>query len=191
MKIYDISQELLGSAVYPGDPQPTVTKLCSMADGDLYNLSHFCACAHNGTHIDAPYHFFDNGNTIDKMNIDAFVGECYVVSFTGDINQADAQSIVAAANCPRIIIKGNATVTSDAARVFASSGILLVGCEGQSVGDVNAPAEVHKILLSKNIALLEGIVLDSVIDGRYFLSCAPLNIEGFDGSPCRAILIEF
>ena len=190
MKIYDISQELLSCNVYDGDPKPIATKIMN-AECDGYNLSCLSMCAHNGTHIDAPYHFFDNGNTIDKMNIDAFVGECYVVSFTGDINRADAQSIVAAANCLRIIIKGNATVTSDAARVFASSGILLVGCEGQSVGDVNAPAEVHKILLSKNIALLEGIVLDSVIDGRYFLSCAPLNIEGFDGSPCRAILIEF
>ena len=190
MKIYDISQELLSCSVYEGDPVPEKIQIKN-AHNDGYNLSCLSMCAHNGTHIDAPYHFFDNGSTIDKMDISAFVGECYVVSCSGNISLADAQNIVKTANCPRILIKGNATVTGDAARVFASSDILLVGCEGQSVGDVTAPAEVHKILLSKSIALLEGIVLDSVIDGRYFLSCAPLNIEGFDGSPCRAILIEF
>ena len=190
MKIYDISQEVLSCNVYEGDPKPIATKIMN-TECDGYNLSCISMCAHNGTHIDAPYHFFDNGNTVNKMDISAFVGECYVVSCAGDISQTDAQNIVDMANCPRILIKGNATVTSDAARVFADSDILLVGCEGQSVGDINAPANVHKILLSKNIALLEGIVLDSVLDGKYFLSCAPLNIEGFDGSPCRAILIEF
>ncbi|MBQ7086691.1 MAG: cyclase, partial [Clostridia bacterium] len=58
------------------------------------------------------------------------------------------------------------------------------------VGDENAPMAVHKILLSQNIVLLEGVVLDEAKEGKYFLSAAPLNIKGFDGSPCRAYLIE-
>ena len=190
MKIYDISQELLTCNVYEGDPVPIGTKIKNVSD-DGYNLSCISMCAHNGTHIDAPYHFLDSGNTVDKMDISAFVGECYVVSCTGDISQSDAQSIVDIANCPRILIKGDATITADAAKVLADANILIVGCEGQSVGDVNAPAAVHKILLSQNIALLEGIVLKDIPCGKYFLSCAPLNIAGFDGSPCRATLIDF
>ena len=88
------------------------------------------------------------------------------------------------------MIKGDATVTEAAARAFANAEILLIGNESQSVGPLDSPMAVHKILLSKNIALLEGIVLDKAQEGRYILNCAPLNIKGFEGSPCRAILIE-
>ena len=49
--------------------------------------------------------------------------------------------------------------------------------------------QVHKILLSQNIVLLEGIVLKAVPEGHYFLSAAPLNLAGSDGAPCRAYLI--
>ena len=64
MKIYDISQEVFNCEVFPGDPKPE-KKICnSMEKGDLYNLSSFSMCAHNGTHIDAPFHFFKNGKTV-------------------------------------------------------------------------------------------------------------------------------
>ncbi|MBR4879284.1 MAG: cyclase, partial [Clostridia bacterium] len=65
-----------------------------------------------------------------------------------------------------------------------------IGNEGVSVGPENAPMAVHKILLSQGITLLEGILLDGVSEGKYFLSAAPLNLKGSDGSPCRAYLIE-
>ena len=71
MKIYDISQELLSCDVYEGDPAPEGTQIKNVKD-DGYNLSCLSLCAHNGTHIDAPYHFLDDGNTIDKMDISIF-----------------------------------------------------------------------------------------------------------------------
>ena len=88
------------------------------------------------------------------------------------------------------MIKGDATVTEDAARVFATAGILLLGNESQTVGPENAPMAVHKILLSKGIVLLEGIVLDGAKEGRYILNAAPLNLKGFEGAPVRALLID-
>ena len=62
MKIYDISQEVFHCRVYPGDPMPEKKVLHSMEKGELYNLTAFSMCAHNGTHIDAPRHFIKNGN---------------------------------------------------------------------------------------------------------------------------------
>ena len=50
--------------------------------------------------------------------------------------------------------------------------------------------EVHLILLGAEVVLLEGIVLKEVEEGKYFLSAAPLNLGGSDGSPCRAVLIR-
>ena len=90
----------------------------------------------------------------------------------------------------RILIGGKAIVTAEAAEVFASSGIKLLGNEGQTVGPEDAPMHVHLILLRREVALLEGIVLTEVPEGRYFLSAAPLNLGGCDGAPCRAYLIK-
>jgi len=190
MKIYDISQEVFSCAVYPGDPQPEKQTLCSMVAGDLYNLTSFAMCAHNGTHVDAPFHFFRNGKTVDQMDLSIFVGDCYVARHEGDVTTVDAQEILKKAEgVERILIAGNATVTAEAAEVFATGGIKLLGNEGQTVGPEDAPMQVHLILLRRGIALLEGIVLQDVPEGRYFLSAAPLNLGGVDGAPCRAYLI--
>ena len=194
MKIIDISQELLSCSVYEGDPTPKVNRIIDMADGGVYNLSALSLCAHNGTHIDAPLHFFENGRAVHEIALEHFVGECFVAEANGNMSATDACEILKKAQNigaeKRILIKGEATVTKEAAQIFADADILIIGVESQSVGPINAPMQVHKILLSKNIVLLEGIVLDDAREGRYFLNCAPLNVEGIEGSPCRAILIE-
>ncbi len=194
MKIIDISQEVLGCKVYPGDPKPKTDEISRIDKGGLYNLSAFSMCAHNGTHIDAPFHFINEGKKVDEISLDAFVGVCFVAEHEGDILIADAYKIMEKATNAdakeRVLIKGNAVVTEEAARVFALSGIKLLGNESQTVGPESGPMEVHKILLEKDIVLLEGINLASVYEGQYFLSAAPLNLKGFDGSPCRAYLIK-
>ena len=190
MKLYDISQEVFSCAVYPGDPAPEKQLLSSTAAGDLYNLTAFSMCAHNGTHVDAPFHFLPEGKTVGQLPLEIFVGDCHVARREGDVTAADAAAILrSAGDVRRILIAGNCTVTEEAARVFAASGILLLGNESQSVGPEDAPMAVHCALLSRGIALLEGLVLTQVPEGRYFLCAAPLNLSGADGAPCRALLI--
>ena len=191
MRIYDISQEVFSCAVYPGDPSPEKQILSATAAGDLYNLTAFSMCAHNGTHIDAPFHFLPGGKTVEQMPLETFVGDCYVARHRGDVTAADAHAILkSSGGSERILIAGNVTVTEEAAQAFAASGIRLLGNEGQSVGPEEAPMAVHLALLGRGVALLEGIVLTGIPEGRYFLSAAPLNLAGTDGAPCRAILIE-
>ena len=186
--IIDISQEVLSCKVYPGDPSPEVSKLCDMNQGEVYNLTSISVCNHNGTHVDAPAHFLKDGKTIDQIGLDSFVGPCYVARHIGKLNAEDAKNMLGFAE--RILIAGDATVTAEAAKVFATSGIKLLGTESQSVGPEDAPMEVHKILLEAGVVLLEGIVLTDVEEGKYFLSAAPLNIAGCEGAPCRAYLIK-
>lgn len=194
MKIYDISQEVLSCKVFPGDPAPEANRIMSMEKGDLCNLSTLFICAHNGTHIDAPFHFFSDGKTVDEIETDMFCGDCYVARFEGNITASDAEKIMDAAAMAgakeRILIAGKATVTEDAAELFADRKIKLIGNESQTVGPENAPARVHEILLGRGIILLEGIRLDGIPEGKYLLSAAPLKLAGFDGSPCRAVLIN-
>ena len=195
MKIYDISQEVFGCRVYPGDPAPERQVICSMESGEVYNLTAFSMCAHNGTHIDAPRHFIRDGKTVDEVCLEAFVGPSYVAEHQGIVTGADAGKILKKARAEtreaarRILIKGDAVVTPEAAEVFAAAGILLLGNESQSVGPVEAPMAVHCALLGAGVILLEGIRLAEVEEGVYFLNAAPLNLAGADGSPCRALLI--
>lgn len=191
MKIYDISQEVFSCAVYPGDPKPDKQTVYSTGAGDLYNLSFFAMCAHNGTHVDAPFHFLHDGKTVDQIDLSHFVGDCFVARHEGAVTAADAENVLKKADgTERILIAGNATVTIEAAEVFAAGGIKLLGNEGQTVGPENAPMQVHLILLRREIALLEGVVLQGIPEGQYFLSAAPLNLGGADGAPCRAYLID-
>ncbi|MBE6974236.1 MAG: cyclase [Ruminococcaceae bacterium] len=192
MKIYDISQEVFSCAVYPGDPKPEKQVLRSTDRGDIYNLTAFSMCAHNGTHVDAPFHFLPEGAAVDRMDLELFVGTCYVARHTGDIGAADARKILEkAAGAKRLLLAGDLTVTADAAAVLAASDICLLGNEGQAVGPADGPMEVHLILLGRGIALLEGIVLKDVPEGSYFLSAAPLNLAGAEGAPCRAYLMAW
>lgn len=196
MKIYDISQEVFGCQVYPGDPAPERNVLSSMEKGEVCNLTAFSMCAHNGTHIDAPFHFIKDGKSVDAICLEAFVGMAYVAEHHGIVFGKDAAEIIEKAQvqnpeaAKRILIKGSAEVSLEAAKVFASSGILLLGNESQTVGPEDAPMAVHQMLLGANIILLEGIRLSGVSEGVYFLSAAPLNLYGADGSPCRAVLLD-
>ena len=196
MKIYDISQEVFSCRVFPGDPQPERQVLLRMADGAAYNLTAFQMCAHNGTHVDAPYHFIDSGKTVDRVDLNQFIGKAYVAEHCGPVTAADAESILAKARdadesaAERILVKGPAVMTEEGAAILAKAGIRLFGNESQSVGPEDAPMKVHLIMHGAEIVLLEGVNLSAVPEGVYLLNAAPLNLSGADGAPCRAVLIK-
>ncbi len=197
MRIYDISREIFSGTVYPGDTVPTARAVRRTAAGDLYNLTDICMCAHNATHVDAPFHFFGEGKTVDEIDLQKVVGYCFLTRFSGRMEADGARKILSDAVAAggkeaarRILVAGDVTVTAEAAAVFSKAEIDLVGVESQSVGEQNAPMEVHKILLEKEVVLLEGLRLTEVPTGCYLLSAAPLYFAGIDGAPCRALLIE-
>lgn len=196
MRIYDISQEVFNCNVYSDDTKPERIKEKSIDEGSLYNLTSFRMCTHNGTHVDAPYHFISSGKTIDEIELSKFIGPCCVYTKDGELNGEDANKVLKLAEsidyecAKRLLFKGDTIITEEAAEVFASNGVLLIGNESQSVGPLNAPMKVHLILLNKEVVLLEGIRLAHVPDGRYILNAVPINLEGSDGAPCRAILMD-
>lgn len=196
MKIYDISQEVFSCKVFPGDPAPERQVMLRIPDGAVCNLTAFRMCAHNGTHVDAPYHFLNGGKTVDQVDLKRFIGRAWVTEHTGEIGAEDARQILAKARdldreaAKRILVKGPAVVTEAAAEVFAEAGILLFGNESQTVGPEDAPMKVHLKMLGAEIVLLEGIRLDGVKEGVYLLNAAPLNLGGADGAPCRAVLMD-
>ncbi len=194
--IYDISQPLFSCEVFPGDTAPARIPVSRMEDGALYNLTDISLCAHNGTHVDAPRHFIKDGRGIGEIPLEKFIGPAFVAFHEGDVLKKDAERILENAEAAkpeaakRILIKGKAVVTLEAAERFAEAGIFLLGNESQTVGPEDAPMAVHLALLGAEVVLLEGIRLGKVPEGVYQLNCAPLNLGDCDGAPCRAVLLD-
>lgn len=189
MKYYDITKELFTSSVYPGDPIPEYERLSDMEKGDICNLTYLKMCVHNGTHMDAPRHFIKNGRTIEQLSLEHVMGQCTVAEYEGTIDGRAAASLLN--GCKRkVLLKGNILITEEAAREIACMDIELLGVEGQSVGTDTATARIHEILLGKGMVLLEGLVLNEVKGGEYFLCAQPIKLGGCEGAPCRAVLLE-
>ena len=134
---------------------------------------------------------------MEDIPLSAVVGWAFVHTHDGMLDADAARAILLAAGqaspdaAARILLRGSAVVSEEAAAVFVAAGISLIGVESQSVGPMDAPMAVHRILLSADVALLEGIRLADVEDGVYFLHAAPLLLGGAEGAPCRATLVKF
>lgn len=189
MKIYDISQELFSSIVFPGDPVPSGERMLSISKGDSCNLTTLSMCAHNGTHVDAPCHFYEGGRTIDRLELEKVIGPAQVISFEGELAGEDAERLLAA-DTKRVLWKGDVVITLEAAQAMNKHGIWLVGVESQTFGAGEEIRDVHLELLRQEVVLLEGIRLGGVPEGNYLLNAAPVNLGGSDGAPCRAVLLD-
>lgn len=189
MKIYDITQELFTSEVYPGDVPPTYIRKLDIKKGAPCNVTILNMCAHNGTHVDAPYHFHDDGKAIDELDLSKCIGNCSVVEFKEQPDVSQMKKVLDKSE-KRLLIKGEVVVTIELARLMNEYNLELIGIEGQSVGPAEAPREVHLELLGKEVVVLEGVRLTEVPEGNYLLSAAPIKLGGSDGAPCRAVLIE-
>ena len=121
MKIYDISQEVFTCSVFPGDAEPQKEILLKVSDGDVCNLSALHMCAHNGTHVDAPYHFLDQGKKIDEIDLSKFIGQAYVAEHEGVVSAQDANDILEKA----VVILNNIGLTlEDGINLFLDDGNL-------------------------------------------------------------------
>lgn len=191
MNIIDISKDISSCEIYPGDPPTIITLEKSLADGDSCNLSSINMGLHNGTHSDAPLHFLEDGETIDNVSLDRYIGECAVVAAPdGPITGEFVEKYFP--RCERILVKtgGNGYFTQSAASEIALRGTRLLGTDALSVGTEGIQGEIHRELLGASIAILEGLELSDVTPGRYFLIAAPLKIGGVEAAPVRAVLIS-
>lgn len=189
MRLIDITRELTGAPVYPGDPAPELSPLCRIAYGDACNTTAIAACLHNGTHLDAPLHFVPDGDSVADLPLDACIGKCSVVAHEGVLLGAEAEQLLSGLR-ERVLFKGDTQLSPSAAFVLADAGLRLIGVEAQSVAPPECATAVHRQLLGAGVLLLEGLDLSGAIPGEYRLLALPLKIAGADGSPVRAVLME-
>lgn len=183
----DITREWTTAPLYPGDPEPRLEKISDMHFGDVYNNSVLHACVHTGTHMDAPCHFFENGDDVTAVPLSVGMGNCIVIEANGVLVGEQLEKYLWMTP-PRILFKGRVHLSQSAAFVLVDAGVKLVGVEGTSVAPPDSEAEVHRLLLSSGVTILEGLDLSDVRAGQHELLCLPMKIAGADGAPVRALL---
>lgn len=207
-RVYDISV-LLGeqSIDYPGDTPYARDLIWTIAESGTCNLSRLGMSAHSGTHVDAPYHFIEDGRKIDECPVADFILPAVVVevedeiSITpGEIEGKDIRpgdAVLFKTGNSRSGRCRSGTFSEAFVHLSAEAAGHLVRCEVRLVGidyvtierfgDDRFPS--HHTLLGHGIFVLEGIDLTEVPVGRYTLFCLPLRIKGAEASPVRAILV--
>lgn len=190
MDVIDITRELLSAPVYPGDPQPVLKPLHRIEWGDADNTTALAMCLHNGTHMDAPWHFVTGGDTVTQVDFDACMGECVVIECDGLLLGDRAEELLPFLK-KRVLFKGDVQLSPSAAFVLSDAGVALLGVEQNSVAPPEYTAEVHRQLLGSGMVLLEGLDLTNAVPNTsYLLVAVPLKIAGVEATPVRAVLVE-
>lgn len=191
MQIIDISKDITRCELYPGDPPVRLETVQTIADGCDCNLSAIYTGLHNGTHADAPLHFLDGGDSIDKADLRVFFGECHVIEVSAGAITGEYVNRCFPEKAERILVKsgGRAWFMESAAEELAFSGVRLIGTDALSVGTSGAQKETHCAFLRENVAILENLELENVKPGRYFLAAQPMKIGGAEAAPVRAVLL--
>jgi len=206
-EIVDISVPLLPRMpVWPGNTGVRIVPVRRMATGDKNNLSRLDCGIHTGTHVDAPWHFLEDGSTAEQLSLDAMMGEAFV-AYLPEVDVITAETLV------QLVLPGDTTrlllrtrnselwetgvtefrkdfvaLTSDAAQWLVDQGIRLIGVDYLSVHRYGDNAPTHQILLRAGLIIVEGLNLTGVTPGKYELICLPLRLNGADGAPARAVL---
>ncbi|MFN7936303.1 MAG: cyclase family protein [Bryobacteraceae bacterium] len=188
----DISVPLApGIPQWPGDPLLKTWKVCDLSEGA--NVTAVSLCAHTGTHIDAPLHYFEGGASVDAAPLDALVGPAVITGLDGPW-QGAKRVLFRTGNSARQwwrepFREDFEALTESLAQRLVTEGVRLVGIDYLSVGrNDDEGSAVHRILLSAGIWLLEGLNLCDTAPGQYELICLPIRLAGADGAPARAIV---
>lgn len=203
--LVDISRTLgLDDRAYPGD-DPFSLQFLTRSESEGYSLSRMSGTVHCGTHLDAPAHFFADGETIDRLPLERFDLPALVVECAAADNITAAQLVgndlphggaVLFRTRNRHLARDryepkHCALGEDAAAALLTAGITMVGIDYISVERGSNPDyPVHRLLLRAGVLLLEDVDLRLVIPGLYRLRCYPLKIQGAEAAPCRAVLSE-
>jgi arylformamidase len=205
MKIYDvtvpISKDLV---VYPGDPQIKIERRSVIGkDGSKANVSRYSFGSHTGTHVDPPFHFIENGITVDKLPLELLMGRVRVVEVAapqideavlGEFDfTADVRLFFKTRNSylwsEKKFFEDFVYITPAAARALVNDGIKVVGIDYLSVEKFGAEEpETHLTLLSAGTVIVEGLDLRDIEPDNYEMICLPLKVKDGDGAPARVVL---
>jgi arylformamidase len=206
-RIYDISVPIRsGGLVYPGNPEIDIALQQAVAKGASANVSTIRFGSHTGTHADAARHFFDDGQSVDKIPLERLIGRALLVSFGDDVRSIGAAELRehdlkgqkrillrtrnSAFLSAKEFVKDYTYLAPDGAQYLVDQGVELVGIDYLSIEQFHSGHHrTHRTLLERAVVIVEGLDLSAPPPGEYQFICLPLRIEGCDGAPARAVLM--
>ena len=209
MKIHDVSVLVHnGIPTWPGDPKFSMSLASSIAKGGVVNLTRLEMGAHTGTHMDAPFHFYQDGSGIDELSLEALIGPCRVFDLSDITSHISSATLEACdlkwvtrvlfktrnsrhwANNDSEFDKEFIALTGNAATQLVQRGVKLVGVDYLSVEAFGGGGRfpVHQTLLGAGVVIIEALNLSQVAAGDYELIALPLKLKGADGAPARVVL---
>ena len=205
--IIDISVPLKPDMpTWPDSVGLRLTRTMSLEAGDRANVSRLDCDVHMGTHVDAPWHFLNDGFTVDAMSLDVLIGPALVAYLpeASVITANELADLNLASGIQRLLLKTRnsdlwaagvtefrkdyVALSADAARWVVERGIRLVGIDYLSVQCYDDNPLTHQILMKAGVIIVEGLNLAAVEPGSYELICLPIRLMGADGAPVRAVL---
>lgn len=207
-RIYDVSVPIRsGGLVYPGNPDIEVSLQQAVAKGASANVSTIRFGSHTGTHADASRHFFDDGESVDRIPLGRLIGPALLLKFPDDIRAVGAAELRARrlGGHKRVLLgtRNSALLSQpefardytylapDGAQYLVDQGVELVGVDYLSIEQFHSGHHrTHRTLLERSVVIIEGLDLTVPDEGEYQFICLPLRIEGCDGAPARAVLIQ-
>jgi arylformamidase len=203
VKVFDISRRLIkGMPVWPGDTPFHYEVSWSKEESGSVNVGSLTMSTHTGTHLDAPYHFDDNGKRIIELDLDLYIGPVRVIDMTRkasigvkdlvDINLDGFERVLfrtLAWRKPDEFPETIPYIEENLGPFLASKGIRLLGVDVPSVDPIDSKTlDAHHSLNENGIHILESVLLDEIEPGDYELIALPLPLADADGSPVRAVL---
>jgi len=209
-KIHDISL-MIGPNLptWPSDPSVVLERVSKIEEGANANVSKIDMGLHTGTHLDAPYHFLADGATLESIPLEALIGPAQVLEVPSTVNEITAgvlEALPLAGGVERVLLKTRNSnlwaqgvrefrtdfvgVTRDGAEYLVQHGIRLVAIDYLSIAPYKRSRPTHEVLLRAGVVIVEGVDLSRVKPGIYHLICLPLKLQGVEGAPVRAVLIE-
>ena len=215
-RITDLSHRIDDDTpVYPGDPTVSLTPAATLASNG-FNLLHVRMGSQTATHVDAPYHFFDNGARLDELPLELFVGTGVIVDVRtrkprSRIEWADLSSAAPRLAPGRILVLhtgwdqhwgsdayfDHPFLTRQAAERVVASGVRAVAIDAPSVDESvlhGTPPDgfaAHDVLLGAGGVIVENLRnLVAVRDPEPVLILLPLPLARADGAPVRAVALE-
>ena len=201
--IYDATRTISNKLPnWPGDTPVEYGLTASIRNGSSVNLSSISMSTHTGTHVDAPWHYLENGLRLDEVPLKTWIGICIVIdardsrtltpALLEGVNLEGVTKVLFNTGQPDKWLefpREYAIVDPSLPECLCKHGIKLFGTDAPSVDALtskNLPG--HKAFAAARVCILEGLALEHVPAGRYELICLPLKLERADGAPARVIL---
>src|SRR5262245_45311655 len=207
--IYDVSVQLSNDLpVWPSGPPIRLKSTPHLTRDKTYTIHETVIqiSSHMGTHIDAPYHFVENGKRLNEIPLDRLVGKATVFEIprVRSIGERELKPLEWD-GIERVLFKTENSkhwhdgkfyedfvyLEPEGAEFLIERGVRLVGIDYRSIKKFMAEKHLtHFALLEKDVVVIEGLDLSHVAPGEYSMVALPLNLLGTDGGPTRVILMN-